>query len=79
LLSGYIYGDIITFNSIMRGNYETPWYDGSFISQPYTYLQLSSQEHNDYWTKNAVGDSWYVRDVKYKGKTFWTILERVEH
>lgn len=68
--------DVESYNSIMSNGYETPWYDNSWIKQPYTSLRLMNSPYKDYWTKNVVGDDWYVRDVKHHGKEFWTILKR---
>lgn len=38
--------------------------------------KLSGFEFKEYWTKNAAGDDWYVREYDVHGKMFWTILEK---
>jgi hypothetical protein len=70
--------DALKFHEILRGNYGTPWHSSSWLAQPYTNLRLIGKPKSEYWTKNAVGDHWYVKDVTFDGKKFWTILKTVD-
>lgn len=72
--------DIHEYHSIIKGNYDTPWYDNSWFKQPYTMFRLSGADSvKDYWTENAIGnEKWHVREIQKDGKHFWTLLERIE-
>lgn len=71
----HITQDAYDFHSVVDSSYNTPWYDNSWIKEPYTMIRLSNKKKVIYWTKNAVGDDWRVQDVHYKNTVFWTILE----
>ena len=74
--------DFINFQYIILKEYKTPWYENSFIREPYTTVRLALADKNnvkEYWTKNAIGsENWFVREVKVGEIEFWTILERIE-
>ncbi|MCK9435330.1 MAG: hypothetical protein M0R32_11115 [Candidatus Cloacimonetes bacterium] len=70
--------DAVQFHSIQRGSYETPWYDARWWKNPYTILRVFMAESNEHWTKNAVGDDWYVRETVINEKEWWTVLKKVE-
>lgn len=71
--------DALEFHDIQSSTYKTPWYDIS-IFNPYTNLILmTSGNKKEYWTYNAIRTQrWYVREVSYKDKQYWTILERMQ-
>lgn len=66
--------DYFAFKNIMRNTYDTPWYNNSWVKQPYTLYQLSKHEGIIYETKNAVGSTWVVKETNIQGKNFWTVL-----
>jgi hypothetical protein len=67
--------DALTFHSIVKGNYETPWYNGNWITEPYTNSMLYNKPKTESWHKNATGEDWFIREVNYDGKhIFWTVL-----
>ncbi len=72
----HVLGDYNRFWVIMSNYYTTPWYSNSWLKEPYTMYKLSGFEFKEYWTKNAAGDDWYVREYDVHGKMFWTILEK---
>lgn len=72
----HIGGDVIKFNRVVSSSYKTPWFDNDYLKEPYTTFMLRDAKNKEYWTKNVVGDDWYVRDVYYKDSVFWTILKK---
>ena len=70
--------DVIEFHSIQRGNYDTPWYDARWWVEPYTNFRIMLADSNEHWTKNAIGDDWFVRETVIGEKEWWTILKKVE-
>ena len=72
--------DAIEYREILKGNYQTPWYDGRWWRQPFTNFVLSGKLHHIYWTTNAnKSQDWLVKETTVEGKTFWTIIERKPH
>jgi len=76
--AAYIRQDALNYHSVIKSNYETPWFSNDWFREPYTMFMLSGNNHRDYWTKNAVGDDWYVREITHKNKKFWTILKKID-
>ena len=73
----YMIPDIMTFHEVTNSNYITPWYDTSWVQSPYTNFRLHGKPYKEYWTKNATGEDWFIRDIYFDGKhTFWTIIKR---
>ena len=71
--------DAIQFHEIQRGVYMTPWYSGNWLREPYTCFRVAlSGNVREHWTKNAVGDDWYVREAVINEKEWWTILKKIE-
>lgn len=69
--------DFIEFKRIMKNNYNTPYHENSLMYEPYTYIKTKFADNKIYWTENAVGDKWLVKDSKINDKVFWTILEKI--
>lgn len=66
------------FHSCLKGDYSTPWFDKSWVKDPYTNLRLSFSRPVYYITTNVVGDVWVVKQIAYHGKEFWTIDYKIE-
>lgn len=66
--------DFLDYQSIMEGNYESPWYNSSWWSQPYTNYRLSQYEPTyEICTNASKNQMWIVKKVKVGDKEFWTI------
>lgn len=66
--------DVQTFHFCLNNkSYSTPWFDNRWIKSPYTNFRLLFGDSKHYITTNAVGDIWVCREVRYRGKDFWTI------
>ena len=70
--------DYFDYQSLWDTSYATPWYNSSWIKQPYTNLRLSFGKPQFCVTTNAVGDTWFVKETEIKGKTFWTIVQTIK-
>lgn len=71
--------DFFDYQSIMEGNYETPWYSPNWFSQPYVNIRLAQFEATYEMTTNAAGNQmWVVKKVKVGDKEFWTIDYRYD-
>ena len=77
LVSIRVIGDMYDYHSLMKSNYETPWFSNSWLQDPYTMYMLSGSNSRVYWTKNVVGDDWYVKEITHKNKKFWTVLKKI--
>ena len=79
LVAGFVcVEDAVTFHRVQRGIYMTPWYSPRWWRSPYTSFRVAMSSPRERWTKNAVGDDWYVREAVIDGKEWWTILKKVE-
>lgn len=68
--------DAVEHFQILKGDYKTPWYDARWWKQPFTHFALDGKVENIYWTSNAVGQPWRVKETTVEDKTFWTIIEK---
>lgn len=77
----YLLLDYYNFQSLVSNRYETPWFSNSFIENPYQMLVLNyftdDKDKKHYWTGN-VYERWYLLEINFKNKKFWTIIERHE-
>jgi len=75
--------DMMDFHFAVSGSYKTPWYNAGakgWMTEPYTNLRLLGNPSKEYWTENAIkSERWFVREVQFEDKTFWTILQRVPY
>lgn len=70
--------DFFTYQSIMEGTYETPWYNQSWFREPYTNFRLSQYPSAFYLATN--GDQsqiWIEKEKKVGDKIFWTVDYRI--
>lgn len=66
--------DFSKYQSVMEGDYNTPWYNPNWRSSPYTNFRLSQHEARYKIQTNAVGDEmWIVKEITVGNKRFWTI------
>jgi hypothetical protein len=70
--------DVISFVSIQRGDYKTPWYDARFRKDPVTHAVLWFCPSERKVCTNVVGDLWLVKETKVGEKTYWTRLAILE-
>lgn len=72
--------NIFEFNKILSNDYKTPWYDSSYIKEPYTNLKFAfvdKESQNTTWLLNSIRtEAWLVQTTQVGDKTFWTIIER---
>jgi len=75
--------DTIDFYRLVKANEDAgqttvccSWYNPNWIYSPYTNLRLAMETGTYHWTKNGVGEFWYVRDVQIGNTIFWTIIDR---
>ena|SRR6266404_1638850 len=79
LIIGIVGSDFIAYQSIMEGDYKTPWYNPSWLSQPYTNLRLSQYKSTYSVTTNDAGNQmWIVKETKVGDKKFWTVDYRYD-
>lgn len=66
--------DFFSYQSILEGTYNTPWYSKNWLEEPYTNLRLIGAPTRVYATTNAIGSQmWIVREKTVGTKKFWTI------
>jgi hypothetical protein len=70
--------DIYNFHSHFKGDYSTPWFDKSWVKEPYTNFRLSFSRPVYYITTNAVGDIWVIKQIPYRDKKFWTVDYKIK-
>lgn len=72
--------NVFDFNGTLSRNYKTPWYDTSYIKEPYTNLKFAfvdKESQNTTWLLNSIRtEAWLVKTTQVGDKTFWTIIER---
>ena len=75
--------DFVNYQSIMERSHKTPWYDKSWVRQPYTNFRLSRYPSTYYITTNGIkSQMWVVKETKVGNKDFWTVdykMELVNH
>jgi hypothetical protein len=70
--------DFSTYQSIMEGTYETPWYNQHWFIQPYTNFRLSHYPSIFNITTNGDNSQiWIEKEKKVGNKIFWTIDYRI--
>ena len=66
--------DFSTYQSIMEGTYDTPWYSQNWLREPYTNFRLSFYPSLFHIATNADHSQiWIEKEKKVGNKTFWTI------
>lgn len=71
--------DFLDYQSIMEGNYESPWYNPNWFVQPYTNYRLSQYKPAYEISTNAAKNQiWIVKKIKVGDKEFWTVDYRYD-
>lgn len=83
VLAFFIFGimilDGLDFILVCNSDYKTPWYKVDWVLHPVINTVLYFSPSKEYWTMNGTGtEEWFIREVSFAGKEFWTILERIE-
>jgi hypothetical protein len=76
---GVVIFDTANFISAYQSDYETPWFNSSFLHEPIANiaLPLFGRKTADHWEFNAEGsENWHIVEYTFGKKTFWTVLER---
>jgi hypothetical protein len=71
--------DFCQYQSILEGDYNTPWYSQSWYDEPYTNFRLLEQPSKFYITTNGDNSQiWIVKEKSVGGKRFWTIDYKIQ-
>jgi hypothetical protein len=71
---------MISFHHCINSGYETPWYDGRWLQDPYTNLRvlMNPERTRHYITTNGAGtDIWVVKETTMDDHRFWTIKVKI--
>ncbi|MBC7572089.1 MAG: hypothetical protein H7319_20530 [Spirosoma sp.] len=58
----------------VNSTYDAYWFDPRWYREPLTHLVLLWGRSQVMETKNVVGDTWLIREVRIKNAVFWTRL-----
>lgn len=72
----HVWRDARSFQDLAASQ-QTPYFDTSWLRQPYTNYRLRAYPATERETMNAIGsERWLVREIKVGAATFWTVLRR---
>ena len=78
LVMAFFIHSACNFHSCLKGDYSTPWFDKSWVKDPYTNFRLLFGQTAYRVTTNGAGDIWVVKQVTYHGKEFWTVDYKID-